>query len=137
MSNQFKQVAGWALRLLATFIMGQSLFFKFSGAEESLYIFSTLGIEPWGRIGTGVIELAAVVLILIPKTTLFGAVIGFGTMAGAILSHLTVLGIEVKNDNGLLFIYACVTLASCLILILINKSQLEVFTKQIRSHKLL
>jgi uncharacterized membrane protein YphA (DoxX/SURF4 family) len=108
-----KRIIAWALRLLATFIMVQSLFFKFSAAEESIYIFSTLGMEPWGRIGTGIIELFASVLLLIPRTTWLGAIAGIGTMSGAIFFHLTTLGIEVQRDGGQLFIYAVVTLICC------------------------
>jgi uncharacterized membrane protein YphA (DoxX/SURF4 family) len=115
-----KKIIGWVLRLIAAFIMIQSLFFKFSGAEESIYIFSTLGMEPWGRIGTGVIELFASVLILIPATTWLGAIAGIGTMSGAIFFHLTKLGIEVKGDGGQLFIYALVTLLCCGILFLMD-----------------
>jgi uncharacterized membrane protein YphA (DoxX/SURF4 family) len=63
----------WALRIVAALILLQTLFFKFSGAEESVYIFSTLGMEPWGRIGSGVLELIASVLILYPRTTFIGA----------------------------------------------------------------
>lgn len=118
-------IARWVLRLIAAFIMVQSLFFKFSGAEESIYIFSTLGMEPWGRIGTGVIELIASILLLIPRTTWLGAGIGLGTMAGAILSHITKLGIEVKGDGGQLFIYAVVTCASCAILLWLDREKVQ------------
>ena len=118
-------IARWVLRLVAAFIMVQSLFFKFSGAEESIYIFSTLGMEPWGRIGTGVVELIASILLIIPRTTWLGAGIGLGTMAGAILSHLTKLGIEVKGDGGQLFIYAVVTCLCCIILLLFDKQKIE------------
>ena len=90
----------WIVKLTAVIILLQTLFFKFSGAQESIYIFQTLGIEPYGRIGSGVIELIASILILIPKTTLMGAVLGFGTMLGAIFSHIFVLGIEVQDDGG-------------------------------------
>ena len=48
----------WALRLIVAVILLQTLFFKFSAAKESVYIFSTLGMEPWGRIGSGVFELS-------------------------------------------------------------------------------
>lgn len=118
-------IARWVLRLVAAFIMVQSLFFKFSGAEESIYIFSTLGMEPWGRIGTGVIELIASILLIIPRTTWLGAGIGLGTMAGAILSHLTKLGIEVKGDGGQLFIYAVVTCVSCAILLWLDREKVQ------------
>src|SRR5690349_23901197 len=98
-----QQVASWLLQIVAAAIMLQTLFFKFSGAEESVYIFSTLGMEPWGRIGSGVVELIASVLILIPRTTFFGAVLGLGVMSGALFFHLTKLGIEVQGDHGQLF----------------------------------
>jgi uncharacterized membrane protein YphA (DoxX/SURF4 family) len=103
----------WIFRLAAALLMLQSLFFKFSGAAESIYIFSTLGIEPWGRIGTGVMELIASLLILIPRTSGIGAVLGAGVMSGAIVSHLTKLGIVVQDDGGLLFIYAVIVFVSC------------------------
>jgi uncharacterized membrane protein YphA (DoxX/SURF4 family) len=96
----------WVLRIIAAVILLQTLFFKFSGAEESKYIFSTIGMEPWGRIGAGIIELIASVLILIPRTTFFGAVLAVATMSGAIFFHLTRLGVEVRGDHGQLFIYA-------------------------------
>ena len=120
-----KVVISWALRLVAAFIMVQSLFFKFSGAEESIYIFSKLGMEPWGRIGTGVVELIASVMLLIPRTTWLGAGLGVGTMIGAIFFHLTKLGIEVQNDGGQLFIYALVTWVCCLILLVIEKEKIQ------------
>jgi uncharacterized membrane protein YphA (DoxX/SURF4 family) len=120
-----KTVISWVLRLVAAFIMFQSLFFKFSGAEESIYIFSTIGMEPWGRIGTGVMELVAVVLLLIPRTTWLGAAIGVATMSGAIFFHLTTLGIEVFDDSGQLFIYAVITFACCLALFLVEKEKIQ------------
>ncbi|MGV3697259.1 DoxX family protein [Flavobacterium sp.] len=105
------------IKLVAVIILLQTLFFKFSAAEESVYIFSKLGMEPFGRIGSGIVELIACVLILIPRTTLLGALIGFGTMLGAILSHLLILGISVKNDGGELFTLAIITLLCCAVLI--------------------
>jgi uncharacterized membrane protein YphA (DoxX/SURF4 family) len=114
----------WILRILAAVILLQTLFFKFSGAEESIYIFSTLGMEPWGRIGTGVVELIASVLILIPRTTAFGAVLAVGTMSGALFFHLTRLGIEVRGDHGQLFIYALLVFISSGILAWTFRKQL-------------
>lgn len=114
----------WIVKLTAVVILLQTLFFKFTGAEESIYIFETLGIEPFGRISSGVVELIASILILIPRTTLLGALLALSTMLGAIASHLFVLGIEVKNDGGLLFILASVTFACSLYLILINKNKI-------------
>lgn len=119
-----KTIFIWMVKLIAVIILVQTLFFKFSGAEESIYIFTKLGIEPFGRIGSGIIELIASVLIIIPRTTLLGAIIGAGTMLGAIFSHLFVLGIVVKNDGGELFTLAIITLFCCIILILQNKSKI-------------
>ena len=95
--------ASWALRIMAAAILLQTLFFKFTGAEESVYIFTQLGMEPWGRIGTGVAELVAAVLLLVPQTAPIGAILSLGVITGAIIGHLTMLGIVVKDDGGLLF----------------------------------
>lgn len=115
----------WIIKLTAVIILVQTLYFKFTGAEESVYIFSTLGAEPFGRIGSGVIELIASILILIPRTTLLGALMGLGTMTGALVSHLFILGIEVKNDGGELFILAIITFICCSILVYQNRSRLS------------
>lgn len=115
----------WIVKLTAVIILLQTLYFKFSGAEESVYIFSTLGAEPYGRIGSGIVELIASILILIPRTTILGAVMGVGTMTGAILSHLFILGIEVKNDGGTLFILAIIMFLCCLVLIYNQKNKIS------------
>ncbi|MEO5776204.1 MAG: DoxX family membrane protein [Flavobacterium sp.] len=114
----------WIVKLIAVIILVQTLYFKFTGAEESVYIFTKLGIEPFGRIGSGIGELIASILILIPRTTLLGALMGAGTMLGAIFSHLFVLGIVVKNDGGELFILAIITLLCCTILIIQNRNKI-------------
>jgi uncharacterized membrane protein YphA (DoxX/SURF4 family) len=120
----FKTIATWGLRLLAAGLLLQTLFFKFTGAEESVYIFSKLGIEPWGRILSGIMEAIAAVLILIPRTTAYGALLAVGIMAGAIASHIFILGIEVMNDGGQLFIYALLVFVGSLILLVMNRRQL-------------
>ena len=120
-----KEIILWILRITASVILLQTLFFKFSGAEESIYIFSTLGIEPYGRIGSAIAELIAAILILTPKTTWLGALGAAGIMIGAILSHLFVLGIEVQNDGGLLFALAVITLLCSLGLLYFNKNKLS------------
>lgn len=114
----------WIVKFVAVVILLQTLYFKFTAAEESVHIFQTLGIEPFGRIGSGVIELIASILILIPRTTLLGAFLGLGTMLGAIFSHIFVLGIEVQNDGGTLFILAVVTLISCLLLVYAERNRI-------------
>ena len=92
--------------LIAAVILLQTLFFKFTAAPESVHIFSTLGLEPIGRIGSGVAELIAALLLLWPASAWVGAALALGIMGGAILSHLTVLGIEVQGDGGQLFLLA-------------------------------
>jgi uncharacterized membrane protein YphA (DoxX/SURF4 family) len=118
------QIVYWTLRIIVSAILLQTLYFKFSGASESIYIFRNLGIEPYGRIGTGIAELIVAILILIPKTTWLGALGGCGIMTGAILSHLFVLGIEVENDGGLLFTLALITMVCCLGLLYWNKNKI-------------
>jgi len=114
----------WVCQIAAAAILGQTLFFKFTGAPEARYIFTTLGVEPWGRIGTGVLELIAVLLLLLPRTAALGALLAVGLMAGAILSHLTRLGIEVQGDHGLLFTLALIVLASGLVVLTLRRRQL-------------
>lgn len=112
------------IRFIAAGILLQTLFFKFTASEESVYIFSTLGMEPFGRIASGIVELAAAVLLLLPRTVLLGAIIGAGVMFGALVSHLTVLGIVVKDDCGLLFALAIVTFFCCVVLIIKNRQKI-------------
>ncbi len=113
----------WIVKLTAAIIMLQTLFFKFTGASESVFIFSQLHVEPWGRIGTGIAELIASILILIPRTSIFGALLAFGIMAGALLSHLFIFGIVIQNDGGFLFGLAITTLICSSILIFIEKEK--------------
>lgn len=114
-------ILSWILRITAAIIFLQTLYFKFTGAEESIYIFTALGVEPYGRIATGILELLTAILILIPRTIFLGALLGSGIMVGAIFSHLFILGIEVENDGGTLFTLAVVTLVCCVILMFLNR----------------
>lgn len=116
-----KVIFSWVLRIVASLILLQTLFFKFTGAEESIYIFETLGIEPYGRIGSGIVELIAGILLLIPRTAWIGAVLALGVVSGALVAHLTKLGIEVKGDGGLLFILAIVVFVSSLLILFLHK----------------
>jgi putative oxidoreductase len=117
------QMLSWVLQLAVAGILVQTLFFKFTGAAESVYIFSTLGAEPWGRIGSGVVELVAAILLLVPSTAPFGALLTMGVMAGAIGSHLTILGIEVRGDGGLLFGLALTAFVGSALVLLIRRAQ--------------
>jgi uncharacterized membrane protein YphA (DoxX/SURF4 family) len=123
-----KTIFTWALRILAALIMLQTLYFKFTARPESVQLFTTLGMEPWGRIGTGIAELIASILILVPRTTLLGALMGLGLMGGAIFFHLTKLGINFGGD-AVLFIYAVITFACCVGLIIINRRSIPKLLK--------
>jgi len=117
-------IIDWTCRIIAAVILGQTLFFKFTAAEESVEIFSALGAEPWGRIASGVIEAIAVILLLIPRTAWLGAALAGGVVLGAIASHLTVLGIVVADDGGLLFALACITAACSATSLAIHRHEL-------------
>ena len=124
----------WILRLIAAVILVQTLFFKFTGAKESVYIFSTLGIEPWGRIGSGVTELVAAVLLLAPRTVIFGAALSLGVITVAIASHLTKLGITLPqvDDHGELFTLAIAVFICSAAVLWIHKSELWALRTLIR-----
>jgi hypothetical protein len=124
--SRLQTIVSWTLQLAVAGILLQTLFFKFTGAEESVYIFSTLGAEPWGRIGSGVIELVAALLLLRPSTAYLGAMLTMATMAGAIGSHLTFLGIEVRGDGGLLFGLALTAFAGSAIVLFLHRGQVPV-----------
>jgi uncharacterized membrane protein YphA (DoxX/SURF4 family) len=123
-------VTSWVLRVVAAIILLQTLFFKFTAAPESVYIFTKVGAEPWGRIGSGVVELIAAILLLVPRTAWLGAGIAIGVMAGAIVSHLTVLGIVVMNDGGLLLILALTVFVSSAIVLALHRRELPLIGRR-------
>jgi len=108
-------------RVVVAVILLQTLFFKFTAAPESVYIFSKVGLEPWGRIGSGVVELIAALLLFVPGYHWLGAIVAIGVLAGAIMSHLTILGIVVMNDGGLLFFLALITVACCAVVLFFER----------------
>jgi hypothetical protein len=114
----------WLLQIAVAVILLQTLFFKFTGAPESVYIFTKVGAEPWGRYGSGVMELIAAALLLIPGYAAFGALLGLAVGIGAVVSHLTVLGIDVQGDGGLLFALACVVLIGSAIVLAVRRREL-------------
>ena len=128
-----QNVFAWLLQLAVAVILLQTLFFKFTGAEESVYIFSTVGrfigvagVEPWGRIGSGVVELIAAILLLVPATVSVGAVLTMGMMAGAITSHFVILGFEVKGDGGLLFALALTAFIGSALVLVLRRAEIPV-----------
>lgn len=124
--SKSQTVVSTILQLLAAGILLQTLYFKFTGAEESVYIFTTLGMEPWGRIGSGVAELIAACLLVYPRTAAIGAAMAMGVMSGAIVSHLTGLGIVVKDDGGLLFGLALTVFVASAVVLVMRKAQLPI-----------
>lgn len=125
-----KIIVSWILRLLVAIILLQTLYFKFTAHPDSIYIFSTLGIEPWGRIGLGVAELIAALLVLYPPASLFGMILSFGIISGAVFSHLFVLGIVVQDDGGSLFGLAMIVLVASAIYLLLHKSETILFVRK-------
>ncbi len=128
MKNQ-QNVISWVAQIVAAVILAQTLFFKFSGAMESVDLFTKLGVEPFGRYAAGTMELVTVILLLIPKKAWLGATLGVFVMIGAIFSHLLVLGIESEGDGGYLFILAIITLICCLTVLYIHKRDAVLFIK--------
>lgn len=128
-----KTIFIWGARLIAAILMFQTLFYKFTGSKESIEIFTTVGMEPWGRYGVGVMELVASVLLLIPSISWMGALIAIGLMLGAIGMHLTLLGIEVQGDGGQLFIYAVAVLICSLYVLWQDREKAITFLNKFKS----
>ncbi len=119
-------ILSWLLRIVAAVILLQTLYFKFTGAPESVYIFTKIHAEPWGRIGSGIVELIAAILLLTPRFNWLGSVLAIAVMGGAIFSHLTVLGIEVMGDKGLLFALAITVFIASAINLYLHRTEIPV-----------
>jgi uncharacterized membrane protein YphA (DoxX/SURF4 family) len=128
-SSTIALTSSWFLRLTAAVILLQTLYFKFSAAPESVYIFDKVGLGAPGRIGSGIAELIAAILLLIPSTTWLGAGLALAVMGGAIMSHLTVLGIDVMNDHGELFCLALIVALCSSVLLLLNRRSIPLIGK--------
>jgi hypothetical protein len=126
-----KNTVSIILRLVAAAIMLQTLYFKFTAAPESVYIFTQVGMEPWGRMATGVAELLASLLLIVRPTIVIGALMAIAIMLGAIVTHLFFLGIEVQGDGGQLFVYAMIVLLTSFALLVIHAGQLMDFKRKI------
>ena len=119
------------LRIVIAVILIQTLRFKSTAHEDSIYIFETIGLEPYGRIGIGMLELIASILLLIPRTVWAGALLSLGLIGGAIMMHLTQLGIVVKNDGGLLFITAIATFILSAIVLYMYRKEIPMCGKKL------
>lgn len=134
----------WVCRLIAAVILLQTLFFKFTAAPESVYIFTKLGVflnhylpflsaegvQVYARVGSGIMELIAAILLLIPRSALAGAALAMAATGGAIFSHLTFLGLVVMNDGGLLFALALIVFGTSAIAIFLHRSQIPVLGRR-------
>lgn len=135
MTSTLSKPAGtvaWIAQIGVAVILAQTLFFKFTAAPESVYIFSTLGLEPWGRIASGAAELVAALLLVIPATAALGALIALGVIVGALGAHLTRLGIEVQGDGGLLFGLACAVFVGSALVVWLRRGELPLVGTRLR-----
>jgi uncharacterized membrane protein YphA (DoxX/SURF4 family) len=128
-----KSILYVAARVIAAIILLQTLYFKFTASPESVYIFGTIGMEPWGRISVGILELIAGTLLVINVTAWLGGILALGLMAGALLMHVTKLGISIQGDGGYLFFLALVVALCSLYVVLTNKDQIHLLLKRARS----
>ncbi len=126
-------VTSWLLRLIIAVILLQTLFFKFTAAKESVYIFSKLGVEPWGRIGSGLFELVASILLLLPGAVTLGALMSLTVISVAILSHLTVLGIALPavGDHGELFALAVIVFVSSAAVLYLHRQDIPLIGRSL------
>lgn len=132
-----KTIVSWILRIFAAFIMGQTLFYKFTGHETSVEIFSSIGMEPHGRIIIGILELVAAILLLVPSSVAYGAILAWGLMSGAIMGHFSGIGFE--GEFLELFLLGVAVWVSSIVLLVIHKNQIPVirhmFAKSERAPK--
>jgi len=131
--SKTEHIVSWSCRIVAAVILAQTLFFKFTGAEESIYIFTKVGLEPWGRYGSGVAELISAMLLLTARFAWAGALLALGVISGALVSHLTVLGIVVKGDGGLLFGLAIAVFVASAVTAFLHRRQIPVVSQLFKS----
>lgn len=127
-----KNIISWVLRLTVAIILLQTLYFKFTAHPDSVHIFSALGIEPWGRIGLGIVELITALLILTPKTKIIGMINSLGIIIGAVFSHLLVLGVTVGNDGGSLFTLAIIVFIASTLFLILHKTEVLILLKRLK-----
>lgn len=120
------------IKVAVAIILIQTLYFKFTAHPDSVYIFSVLGLEPYGRIGIGVMELITAIMLFIRRTEIIAILLSLGLMAGAIFSHLTKLGFIVNNDGGLLFSLALIVLMLSVVLLWLKRQVIVTFLNKIK-----
>lgn len=130
MKTKSQNIISWVSRIIAAVILLQTLFFKFTAAPESVELFTTLGMEPIGRVGTGIVELIAGILLLVPRTAWAGATISLGVITGAIFSHLTILGINHNGDGGALFTMAVIVFVTSAVALWLERENIPFISSQ-------
>ncbi len=130
-----RTTVAWTAQIVVAAILLQTLYFKFTGAPESIYIFSRLGLEPWGRIGSALAELFASVMLLVPSTAALGAILALAVISGALFGHLTRLGIEVQGDGGLLFLLACTVFLGSALVLWLRRGELPLVGPRLRRRR--
>ena len=99
----------WLIQYFMAYTMFQAAFAKFLAMDAVVVMFDEIGMEPHGRILIGLIELLAAVCLLIPGSSIYGAFLALGVMVGAIIGHLTNIGIE-GVDRAVLVLVGCSTI---------------------------
>jgi hypothetical protein len=128
------RIIPWVGQILTAGILAQTLFFKFTYAPETQVIFAERGGRP-AATAVGLAELFCVVLLLIPRTAGLGAASSLTVISGAIFTHLTSLGIRIKDpstgegDGGLLFGLALAVAVSSLVVLYYRWRQLPFLGK--------
>lgn len=112
------------LRVVSALILLQTLYFKFTAHPESVKLFTEIGMEPYGRLLIGALELVAALLLLIPASVIYGAILAAGLMAGAIIGHITQLGFE--GDRLSLGLLAIAVFVGCVIIMVIRRRDLPI-----------
>ncbi len=123
MNNSSKAIS-WIAQIIAAVIMGQTLFYKFTGHPQTLEIFQEELNMPNGHYIIGALELLACILLILPQSVVYGAILGAGLMTGAIIAHITKLGWE--GERGALGLYAVLTLTSCLVVLIVRRRQIPI-----------
>jgi len=130
--NRTEKIISWVARIIAAVILLQTLFFKFTAHPDSIQLFTTLGMEPWGRIGTGVAELIVGILLLVPRTAWLGAIGALGVISGAIFFHLTTLGINYNGDGGALFTMAVIVFVASAVTLYLHRKEVPVAALRVK-----
>lgn len=119
------------IRIVIAAILIQTLRFKFTAHPDSVYIFEKAGLGDVGRIGSGIVELIAAILILIPRTIWLGAILTLGIISGAIITHLTKIGIEVNGDGGTLFFMAILLFILSSVTLWLHKKEIPIIGQKL------